>query len=272
MEPKWKEMALRNTILRAVVGSTAHGLNLEGTDDRDEMGVCVEPVEAAQGFSEFEQYIYRTAEERDGRHDAPSQAGDLDLTIYSLKKFLRLALQGNPSVILLLYVSKLVSSNAVGSQLQELAPYIISKHAGKRFLGYMESQRQRLMGERGQKKVNRPELEEKYGYDTKYAMHLLRLGMQGVELLSTGKLTLPMLEPARNYLLGVRTGKVTLNEVLDKAGQLERELKDLLETSPVPDEPNRDYVEDWMIDIYWRMWRADRIMYDTLKLVDGRLQ
>jgi hypothetical protein len=27
-------------ILRSQVGSTAHGLHLGGTDDRDEMGVC----------------------------------------------------------------------------------------------------------------------------------------------------------------------------------------------------------------------------------------
>ena len=30
-------------ILRATVGSTAHGLHLAGTDDRDEMGICIEP-------------------------------------------------------------------------------------------------------------------------------------------------------------------------------------------------------------------------------------
>src|SRR5688572_31106775 len=39
---------------------------------------------------------------------------------------------------------------------------------------------------------HRPELEEMYGFDTKYAMHMLRLGFQGVELLTTGRLNLPM--------------------------------------------------------------------------------
>lgn len=160
-----REEAEKHTILRAVVGSTCHGLNLEGSDDRDELGICVEPLSAVIGFSEFEQFIFRSAAEREGKHDAPSQAGDLDLTIYSLRKFLRLAIQGNPSVLLLLFTKDNVVERAPAGQLQDLAPYIVSRQAGKRFLGYLEAQRQRLMGERGQKKVHRPELEAKYGYD-----------------------------------------------------------------------------------------------------------
>lgn len=265
---RYRKVAEDNTILRAVVGSTAHGVNLPGSDDRDEMGVCIEPLEAAQGFSPFEQYIYRTAAEREGKHDAPSQAGDLDLTIYSLKKFLRLCLQGNPSVLLLLFVKleHAVVQKALGAQLKELAPHIVSKYCGKRFLGYMESQRQRLLGEVGQKRVNRPELEAKHGYDTKYAMHVLRLGLQGVELMSTGRITLPMPEDARNFLLAVRRGEVPIQDVLQKAGDLERELKDLISDGPMPDEPNTALVEDWMINTYWNYWRAQRFVLDSADL------
>lgn len=84
---RYREMAERTTILLAPVGSTIHGLHLAGTDDRDEMGVCLEDVEAVVGFSPFEQYIFRTAAEREHKHDAKSQPGDLDLTIYSLRKY-----------------------------------------------------------------------------------------------------------------------------------------------------------------------------------------
>lgn len=262
-----RQMAEDNTILRAVVGSTAHGLNLEGTDDRDEMGVCIEPVERVIGFSEFEQFIFRSATERTGKQDEPSKAGDLDLTIYSLRKFLRLAMQGNPSVVLLLYTTNNVRRTALGAMLQELAPSIVSRQCGKRFLGYMESQRQRLLGERGQKKVNRPELEAKYGFDTKYAMHILRLGFQGRELLSTGIITLPMEESVRLYLRGVREGSVPLQEVLTTAGDLERDVKDLLDTSPLDAHPNYELVEDWMVTRYWHWWKAQRVMMDRSYMI-----
>jgi uncharacterized protein len=267
-----KEMAERTTILRVPAGSTIHGLNLPGKDDRDEMGVCIEDLSYAMGFSEFEQYIYRTATERSGKHDEPSAPGDLDLTIYSLRKFLRLAMQGNPQIVQCLFVpaNLWVSGNAVGAQLQELAPYIVSRAAGSRFLGFMESQRQRLLGERGQKKVNRPELEEKFGYDTKYAMHILRLGYQGVQLLSTGRLTLPLSEETRKFVYSVRLGEVPLQEVLTKAGELERELKDLLDSAPIQAKPNVDVVEEWMLRRYLEWWKSNDVRTPTSFLSDER--
>lgn len=234
--------------------------------DRDEKGVCIEPLEAFVGFSPFEQYEYRSAAEREGKTDAKSGPGDLDLTIYSLRKFLGLALGGNPTIIELLFIKNYVRVNAVGSHLQEMAPLIISRQCGRRFLGYMQAQKQRLMGEIGQKKVNRPQLEEQHGYDTKYAMHILRLGFQGVELLSTGKLTIPQIDEPRAFCLATRTGKVPLQDVLTKAGDLERELKGLLDTSPLDEYPNKELIEEWMIGRYWQWWRAQRILYDRLPL------
>jgi hypothetical protein len=97
-----RETAERCTILRGLVGSTVHGLNVnDGIEDRDEMGICVEPLEDAMAlWAPFEQFIYRSAAEREGRDDARSSAGDLDLTIYSLRKWTRLALKGNPTIML----------------------------------------------------------------------------------------------------------------------------------------------------------------------------
>lgn len=247
------------TILRAVVGSTVHGLNVQdGIEDLDEMGVCLEPEEEACGLrAPFEQYIYRTAAVREGKHDAKSQGGDLDLTVYSLRKYLRLALKGNPTIILLLFAPT-NNYDARGGQLKELAPSIISRRAGAAFLGYLVAQKQRLIGERGGKDVNRPELVAKYGYDTKYAMHMLRLGFQGVELLTTGRLSLPMQEPERSWLYGVRVGEVSLQEVLTKGGELEQQLQDLLTESPIQEHPQTEKVERWMLDTYWQTWKGTR--------------
>lgn len=253
-------MAERTTILRVPAGSTLHGLNVPGTDDSDEVGICIEDMDAAVGFSEFEQYIYRTAAEREGKHDAPSQAGDLDLTIFSLRKFLRLAMQGNPQILQCLFVpaALCVFRDALGAHLQEMAPLIVSRHAGARYLGYLEAQRQRLTGERGQKKVNRPELEAKHGFDTKYAMHILRLGFQGVELMSTGRLTLPMAEKDRVFTYATRLGQVPLQDVLTRAGELERQIKDMLNDAPIAAEPARDEIQAWMIERYYQAWNCRR--------------
>jgi hypothetical protein len=69
-----RETVERCTILRGLVGSTVHGLNVnDGIEDRDEMGICVEPLEDAMAlWDPFEQFIYRTAAEREGRDNARS--------------------------------------------------------------------------------------------------------------------------------------------------------------------------------------------------------
>ena len=74
----------------------------------------------------------------------------------------------------------------LGRRAARARPAILSRRAGRGYLGYLHGQKERLLGARGQKRVNRPELVEAHGYDTKYAMHAARLGYQGLELLETG--------------------------------------------------------------------------------------
>lgn len=245
-----KEIAEANTILRSEVGSTVHGLGV-GTDDRDEMGVCVEPPDYVIGLRHFEQFVYRT--QPDGVRSGP---GDLDLTIYSLRKWCSLALKGNPTILLLLFTPREACTvwTTEAERLRSLAWAFASRRAGKAFLGYMQQQRQRLLGERGQMSVKRPELVAAHGYDTKYAGHIVRLGFQGIDYLSTGKIDVPMRAEERDYILDVRRGNVGLNDVLTRAGELEETLKVLLDTSPLPDEPAHDVVNRFLIETYESFW------------------
>jgi len=202
--------------------------------------------------------VYRSAAERERNPGARSQAGDLDLTIYSLRKWARLALQGNPTVLPLLFLpdSAVVIRTDVGKQLQGLAPAFASRHAGQRFLRYLEAQRQRLVGERGQLDIHRAHLVEQFGYDTKYAMHMLRLGHQGVEFMESGRLALPIREPVRSHLMDVRSGRSNLADVLAECTELELRLSKLLESSPLPSEPDLKRVEDFVMDAYASAWGA----------------
>lgn len=239
------------SILRCEVGSTVHGLGVAGTDDRDELGVCIEPPEYVIGLRHFEQYVHRSQPQ-----GVRSQAGDLDLTIYGLRKFASLALKGNPSILLLFNVpdEKCMVLEDLGRELRDLAWAFASRKAGAAFLGYMQQQRQRLMGERGQMSVKRPELIERYGYDTKYAGHIVRLGFQGIDYMRTGSFPIPMPDDQRNYILSVRTGKVDENAVLTFAGELEHELKAEIDGTLLPDKPNYAAVNAFLISAYERSW------------------
>lgn len=255
-----REEAEKLTILRCEVGSSAHGVSL-GNDDRDEMGILIEPMERLVGMGyPFEQFIYRDAAVREGRHDAPSQPGDLDLTLYSLRKWLGLALKGNPTILSMLY-APILQVDARGTQLRELAPLIISKQVGKAYLGYMQSQRQKMLGERG----IRVHLVAEHGFDTKFAYHMLRLGYQGVELLQTGKFSMPVTKPVQEFLLAVRRGEIEKAECIRIAEEMEISLKRLMDSGPLREEPDRHAVEDWMLKMYFRNWSATRKLEDILE-------
>lgn len=216
-------IASENEILRGLVGSTAHGINIIGQDDRDETGIFIEPADNVCGLTPRDHYIWRTQPE--GVRSGP---GDLDLTMYSLRKFCRLAVDGNPSVMLLLWLPEYLSLTSTGQQLVAARDAFTSRRAGARFLGYLMSQKAKMKGAQA---TNRPELVEKYGYDTKFAMHALRLGYEGVELMTDRRLTLPVAEPNRSTLLALRTGQIKFDECLQLIEETETKLRALVEES-----------------------------------------
>lgn len=253
----------RNVILLCKAGSEVLGLAQPEESDRDETGVCLEDIKDIAGLSPFEQVVYRTAEDRTGKVGAPSEPGDIDLTIYGLRRYLKLALGGNPNIVNLLYTpaSYCIVQTDIGAELQRLAPSIVSKHAGRAFLGYLQAQKLRLTGTIGQKRVKRPDLVDRYGFDVKYATHLIRLGVQGNQLLAEGRLTLPLPPNHQLYLNNLRTGHYTLNEVLVYAQKLEHSLKLALDKSTLPDKPDYDTVEKWLLGVYLNYWRTDATGY-----------
>lgn len=240
-----RELAEPNTILRGLVGSTVHGLSVSDQDDRDEMGICVEPWQHRFGLRpRFEQWVFRTQPE-----GARSGPGDLDLVIYALSKWARLALAGNPTILLVLFTPEkhVVTQTELGRELRTHPDWFLGDGLYERYLGYMRQQRHRLVNK--VKMPSRPELVARYGYDTKYAGHILRLGYQGIELASTGRLSLPMREPERSRIVDVRTGKVSEADVLAEAEQLEQRLVTMRSTQPLG-RPNVEAVERFVIDAY----------------------
>jgi hypothetical protein len=118
----------------------------------------------------------------------------------------------------------------------------------------MGDQMKRLLGQKGQKNVHRAELEDKHGYDTKYAMHVIRLYGEAKELMQCGHITLP--RPNRNELIDVRTGKYSLSEIIALGKQLESEALAAQATSPLPDAVDRDAISALLADTHVRFWAS----------------
>jgi len=244
-----QQIALDHLILRTTVGSVVHGLNNPGTDDRDEMGVCIEPPEYLLGFKRFEHFVYRTQPE-----GHPSGPGDLDLTVYGLRKFCVLALKGSLTALLPLFVTgeHLLVSTPAGEELRTLAPAFVARSTGRAFLGYLTNQRRGLTGERHATRTR--ELSKLHGYDTKYAMHALRIAYQGIELLSTGRITLPVPEPERSELRSVRAGELPLEDVLERIDAATVQLEELSADTSLPARPDVARVDEFLVRTYRAAW------------------
>ncbi|TDP29811.1 DNA polymerase beta superfamily protein [Nocardia ignorata] len=254
-------IARRNTVLLGQVGSGLHGVTT-GNDDRDEMGVCIEsPVSSIpvtnNGKVLFEQYIYRSQAE-----GVRSGAGDLDLLVYSLRKWSALAAQGNPTVLLLAFIpaSEIVIQTDIGRDIQANPERWLSRQVAQRFGGYLISQRDQLLGVKSKKHTNRPELVDVYGFDTKFAYHMVRLGLQGVELLTTGRVTLPIPEPDRTWLQELRRGEHTKDEALARAADLLDQLNQLAESADLPPQPNHAEIGRWLTDTYVSWWEQNGLI------------
>lgn len=153
--------ANENLVLLTEVGSTLHGVGVGDQDDLDMQGVCIEPPEVVLGTRQFDQYEYRTKGQ--GIRSGP---GDIDLNIYSLSKWIRLIVHGNPSHLLPLFApdDKVYAISWPGEELRANRHLFLAREHAKRFLGYLNKQRQHMLGELSPR-VNRPELVEKYGLD-----------------------------------------------------------------------------------------------------------
>jgi len=249
------EVALGGEILRSVVGSGVHGIAIEGTDDHDEMGVYIEPPRYVLGVeSHRDDYISRTQPE--GMRSGP---GDVDLVLYSLRKYLRLAIKGNPTALIPLYApeSDLIVTTEAGWQLRDSRHWFLSDEAVERFLGYMHSQHERMLGRGKLNRVpNRPELVEKHGWDVKYGSHALRLAHQGYEIASRGTLTLPLEDDVRARVLAVKRGEVGRDEVSAEISALERKVRDLLDSgkTAVRAHPNIAAANGFAVDIQRQWW------------------
>lgn len=244
-----------STILLVEVGSTAHGTGIPGGEDHDEIGVMVERPEQVLGLDDrgFRTVMQRT--QPDGMRSGP---GDVDRTLYSLRRFVRLAGSGNPSILMALWAPiELITEE--GHALRDMADAFVGRHVIPRYRGYMQSQAMRLMDLRGgghgsRGGGGREELVGAHGFDTKYAMHCSRLGFQCIELLTTSRLSLPIQGEPADWLRAVRHGEVSVDEWWDRSLELDARLEAMESDESLPADADRARIDAWLVSTHLSVW------------------
>jgi predicted nucleotidyltransferase len=233
-------------LFECVSGSRLYGLHGEDSDF-DYRGICFPPEDSMLGLKSFEQH-----EEKDP-----------DRVVYSLRKFINLALQNNPNILELLYVpsENIKVRSRIYDQLCENRERFLSKRIFKSYMGYAQAQLHRLDKCHVENMTSkRKENVEKFGYDTKAAMHLFRLLFQCKELGETRTLTLPLTGDKRKLLLDVKTGAFALEGVKWLAHEYFFDLREYVEAkSSLPADPDFNFWNEFCVNAHKEFYNASKV-------------
>lgn len=236
---------LEQSILSGYRGSIAHGMWLpksdpNSIDDKDVMAVIVPSQDYYLGLREF-----------GSRGTKEIKQGEWDIVAYEAHKFIRLLLQGNPNVLMMLWIEPMhyIKIRPAGQLLIDNRRLFVGRHVYRAFTGYAYSQLHRMThnafeGYMGEK---RKQLVQKYGYDTKNAAHLIRLLRMGTEFMKDGELY--VLRHDAQQLLEIKRGEWSLDQVKGEAERLFKVAEESYLASTLPPEPNFDTVNNLAVEI-----------------------
>ena len=232
-----------------VGGSELHGAKVGQTDDTDIYGAYIEEPSEALGLDSREHFVWSTA-----GNERRNTADDVDVTLYSLRKWAGMAAKGNATALHFLFAEPEEIKPDTWKQIKAKTALFLSRNSAKQFVGYADAQFKRLTGEKGSgKKGQRPEYICAFGYDTKAAMHGLRLLYECLELMQHGKITLP--RPERELLIKIRSGEWTFERVLSQAQRLFKEVEEAVASSPLPEKVDRTAISRLLAQVQLGFWK-----------------
>lgn len=173
--------------------------------------------------------------------------GDIDVVVSHINKFVRDAMNGVPNNLDILFCrdQDIIYIDEFGKELRSMRKEFLSKNLKHKFGGYANSQKHKIIIKKGNGS-GRQDLVDKFGYDTKFAMHAVRLLTSAIEILDTGDYC--TFRPNREHLLDIRNGKFTLDEVLAEIDKLDEQLENSFEKSSLPETCNFNKINNWLID------------------------
>jgi predicted nucleotidyltransferase len=247
--PKWLP---DNIMYETVTGSIAYGMSSDSSD-YDVYGWCIPPKEDVfphlrgeifgfgkqiQRFEQFQQH---------GMHDPTAlnnKGRTYDITIYSIVKYFQLCMENNPNMIDTLYTPYecVLHSTQVGKLVRDNRDIFLHKGCFHRFTGYAHAQLHKM--ELKNPEGKRVELIEKYGFDVKYASHLVRLAYECEMILTEGTLDL---RRHNEHLKRIRRGEVPKEEILRWFGEKELQLNALYASSKLQHKPDEQKIKSLLL-------------------------
>lgn len=167
----------------------------------------------------------------------PSSGGqgkEWDLSIFGIVRYFELCRENNPNVIDSLFTNEecVLHCTQIGRMVRDHRKLFLSKLCWKKFRGYANAQLRKLND-----KVpigGRKEIVEKFGYDVKFAYHIVRLFDEAEQIMLEHDLDL---QRAKEVMKAIRRGEWTLEQLKAWVVEKDRVLEAAYTRCQLPEKP-----------------------------------
>lgn len=245
-----------------VGGSHAYGCSLP-TSDLDCCGICIPPLEMifphtrgeivgfgtpSPKFDQWkEQHIYDNKKE-------------YDFSVFGIVRAFQLLMENNPNHIDTLYTPKncILYITPIGEKIRLWRDIFLHKGCYAKFRGYAKSQLHKMKGERRSGK--RLEIQQKYGWDLKFGLHLVRLLLECEQILTDHTLDL---RKDSTFLREIRNGEWEYERVLRWAEDHLLILEEVYKKSTLRERPNEDEIKSLLLSCLEEYFGDLRYIFST---------
>ena len=269
--PRWLP---QNVNYLVIMGSEAYGVS-SGGSDIDVYGYCMPPKHLvfphlAGEIPGFGTQIQRFEQYQEHHIKVPDWSKEYDLTVYSIVKFFHLCMGNNPNMLSALNVPQrcvlFASRSAVN--VRDKRDLFLCKGSYQQFRGYAYSQLHKLNKPSSTNERRQADIDS-YGFDTKFAYHIVRLALECEQILTEGHLDV---DKNSEILKSIRRGEWSKEKIISWFDEKEKHLEELKMRSTLPDKPPEEALKALLMecieDHYGSMSQAVATTKETALLHD----
>jgi len=242
-----------NIQMETMMGSVAYGVS-DDMSDLDVYGFCIPPKDIvfphlAGEINGFGNQIQRFDQYQQHHINDPSLRGgkgqEIDVAIYNIVKYFQLCMDNNPNMIDSMFtpIRCILHSTEVGNMVRERRKIFLHKGSWHKFKGYAYSQLHKMSNKNPTGK--RLALVEKYGYDVKFAYHVVRLINEVEQILVEGDLDLTL---NREQLKSIRRGEWKEEDIRKWFEDKETGLEKVYTESKLQKKPDQQKIKTLLIE------------------------
>lgn len=246
--PKW---LVDNVMYLTIMGSNAYAVTSDNSD-MDIYGFCIPPKEDVFPHLRGEIIGFGQQKKRfdvwqEHHIEPPNKKQSFDFSVYSIVKYFQLCMENNPNMIDSLYTPRncVLHSTIIGEHVRSNRDIFLHKGAWHKFKGYAYAQMAKIKNKNNAKNPKRAESILKYGYDVKFAYHVVRLLNEIEQILTEHTLDL-----TRNneQLKSIRKGDWSLKQIEEYFNTKESALEKAYSESTLPYKPNEKAIKTLLLE------------------------